>query len=132
MYSICAKNPILSTVTDQLWFNYFRRTILWGRSTNKTGRATEGATFAAGAMYSICAKKPIFSTITDQLRIRHLCLLSRGTVGVGWMAPVVVRTAEAPVAVRAARPVSVGTGVVVVVVLDGWAIVSSWSAPDTV
>ena len=48
------------------------------------------------------------------------------------MAPVVVRTAGAPVAVGTARPASVGTGVVVVVVLDGGAVGSSRGTPDAV
>ena len=58
--------------------------------------------------------------------------MSQGTVGVGWMTPVVVGTAEAPVAVRTARPVPVGTGAVVVVVLNGRAVFRSRRAPDTV
>ena len=48
------------------------------------------------------------------------------------MASVVVRTAEAPVGVGTARPVSVGAGVVVVVVLDGGAVGSSRGTPDAV
>ena len=48
------------------------------------------------------------------------------------MAPVVVGTAEAPVAIGTARPASVGAGGVVVVVLDGGAIGSSRGTPDTV
>ena len=49
------------------------------------------------------------------------------------MAPVVVRTAEAPVGVGTARPVPVGTGVgVVVVVVSGRAVSSSRRTPDTV
>ena len=58
--------------------------------------------------------------------------MSQGTVGVGWMAPVVVGTAEAPVAIRTARPVPVGAGAVVVVVLNGRAVFRTRRAPDTV
>ena len=48
------------------------------------------------------------------------------------MASVVVRTAEAPVGVGTARPVSVGAGVVVAVVLHGRAVDSSRGTPDAV
>ena len=86
----------------------------------------------AGVMNPIRAKNPIFSTITDHLRIRHFCLLGRGTVGISWMTPVVVGTAEAPVAIRTARPGPVGAGAVVVVVLNGRAVFRSRCTPDTV
>ena len=48
------------------------------------------------------------------------------------MASVVVRTAEAPVGVGTARPVSIGAGVVVAVVLHGRAVDSSRGTPDAV
>ena len=81
-------------------------------------------------MDAIRAEEPVPGTLACQLWFR--LFLIQGTVGRGWMAPIVLRTAEAPVAVGTARPASVGTGVVVVVVLGGRAICSGGRTPDAV